>query len=425
MSRLGTRFDHPATEAVRAVDTALNALFEANLWSMPAGELCDVVIALERAGRRLDAARVAATAQAETARVAEHQGATSLPALLRARADVPPGLTRARLRLHTALRTRPTTAAAFRAGAISLHAATAVCTALDQLPAAVPAALYDRVEHLLVQVAEDDGTQAVAHHAAHITHRFAPDELARRETTDAARNRFTLRLRHDGGIAFTGALGAEAAAGVLPVLNAFAAPRPATDTTPDLRDTDQRYADAFTRICALAATTAPTVRGEPPHLAVTISLDALQDRLHASPGLLPTGAVLSAQAARRLACDAAIIPLILGSAGEPVDIGRATRTWPQPIRRAIEIRDRGCTMPGCDRPTAWCDIHHATHWADGGPTSVDNGVLLCARHHTIVHNDGWTIHLTNHQPWYTPPPWIDPSRTPRLHTRFTTYAADP
>ena len=159
---------------------------------------------------------------------------------------------------------------------------------------------------------------------------------------------------------------------------------------------------------------------------MTVSLDALQQKLHTAPGLLPTGAVISAATARRLACDADLIPVALGSHGEPLDIGRASRIWPASIRRAIETRDRGCSMPGCDRPPAWCDLHHAERqWADGGETSVANGVLRCERHHTIVHHQGWRIRIVDGLPWFIPPSWLDASQTPRLHSRFKTRSLDP
>jgi hypothetical protein len=81
-------------------------------------------------------------------------------------------------------------------------------------------------------------------------------------------------------------------------------------------------------------------------------------------------------------------------------------------------------MPGCDRPPTWCDVHHRKHWADGGRTCADNGVLLCERHHTLVHQDGWLIEIVGGLPWFTPPAWIDAHRTPRLHSRFKTRQLD-
>jgi hypothetical protein len=163
----------------------------------------------------------------------------------------------------------------------------------------------------------------------------------------------------------------------------------------------------------------------PPHVSETVSLESLRGEAGAPPGLLGHGAPISATLARRLACDAKIIPIVLGSGSEPLDVGRATRVWPAAIRRAIEARDQGCAMPGCDRPAAWCDIHHRKHWARGGETCADNGVLLCERHHTLVHHDGWHIDLKDGKPWFIPPRWIDPRQTPRLHTRYKTRNLDP
>ncbi len=426
MSRSGVTFDHPAAEAVAGMAACLDALAAANVWSLPAGELAGLLVDVEVVARRLDAARVSLAAQAELSRVAEHEGATSLAALLRARADVAPGLTKTRLRLHAGLCALPVTREAFADGRISQPGATAVCAAMESLPAGLPARFTAPVERLLVDIAAEEGTVAVSRRAAEIVHRFAPDELARREARAAERDRFRLVLRHDGGVSFTGSYGVEAAAHILPVLNAYALPDPTVDGVPDLRDADARYAEAFVRVCQAAAADPNAARrnGELPHVNVTISLESLRGELCQLPGVLDHGAVLSAEATRRLACDAKVIPIVLGSAGEPLDVGRATRCWPLAVRRAIEARDQGCAMPGCDRPPAWCDIHHRKHWADGGHTCADNGVLLCGRHHAIVHRDGWLIELVDGKPWFIPPAWIDARRAPRLHSRFKTRQLD-
>ena len=96
------------------------------------------------------------------------------------------------------------------------------------------------------------------------------------------------------------------------------------------------------------------------------------------------GAVITPEAARRIACDATITR-IAAEDGRVLDVGRITRTIPSRIRRALVARDRGCTHPGCDRLHRWCDAHHVIHWADGGPTSLDNLHLLCRLHHRMAH----------------------------------------
>jgi 5-methylcytosine-specific restriction protein A len=103
------------------------------------------------------------------------------------------------------------------------------------------------------------------------------------------------------------------------------------------------------------------------------------------------GEPVGAETARRLACDAGIVPAVLGSAGEPLDIGRLTRTVPTGMRRALHLRDRGCRFPGCDRPGHRCDAHHLRHWSRGGATSMQNLVLVCPFHHWLIHEGGWRV----------------------------------
>jgi hypothetical protein len=99
-----------------------------------------------------------------------------------------------------------------------------------------------------------------------------------------------------------------------------------------------------------------------------------------------------------VACDADAYRVVLGAKGEVLDVGRQTNRWPVAIRRAITVRDRGCVFPACDRPPSWTDIHHCTPWSDGGSTSADNGVLLCRRHHSFVHQHNWRVALERGKP---------------------------
>jgi hypothetical protein len=97
------------------------------------------------------------------------------------------------------------------------------------------------------------------------------------------------------------------------------------------------------------------------------------------------GRPITASDARRLACDCAIIPAVLGSTGDVLDVGTKTRVWPTAIARAIALRDRTCRHVDCDAPPEYCDIYHIRHWADGGPTAYHNGILTCRHHHTLIH----------------------------------------
>ena len=109
---------------------------------------------------------------------------------------------------------------------------------------------------------------------------------------------------------------------------------------------------------------------------------------------LEDGPALALDTARRLACDASIVGIVEGEDGDPLDIGRKTRSIPLAISRALKARDRGCRFPGCDR-TRFCDGHHIAHWANGGETKLDNLVTLCGYHHRLVHEGGYGVRRTD------------------------------
>ncbi|WP_081902028.1 HNH endonuclease signature motif containing protein [Lentzea aerocolonigenes] len=125
------------------------------------------------------------------------------------------------------------------------------------------------------------------------------------------------------------------------------------------------------------------------------------------------GDALAELQVRELACNAGIIPMVLGGAGQPLNVGRKTRTFPAAIRRTLVTRDRGCAFPGCGRPPRQCDAHHIKHWANGGDTSVDNAVLLCRHHHTLIHQSEWEVGMVNGIPTFYAPAWLDPQQRPR------------
>ncbi|MFD0820970.1 HNH endonuclease signature motif containing protein, partial [Micromonospora zhanjiangensis] len=130
--------------------------------------------------------------------------------------------------------------------------------------------------------------------------------------------------------------------------------------------------------------------------------------------VLDTGEAITAAAARRLACDAGIVPAVLAGAGQVLDLGRQRRLFSGPLRRALVLRDGGCAFPGCDRPPRWTDGHHIVHWADGGETSLANAVLLCRYHHRVVHRGEWQVRLgADGLPEFLPPAWLDQTRRPR------------
>jgi hypothetical protein len=176
----------------------------------------------------------------------------------------------------------------------------------------------------------------------------------------------------------------------------------------DERTPAQRRADALGEICRqwLDRTDRPSVAGERPHLTVTVPVETLGGRRTPRAGgaeLDHTGPVGS-ELVRELACDSAVMRVVMSGRSEPLDVGRRTPVIPPAMRRAVIARDRSCRFPGCERPHTWCDAHHVTHWADGGSTAAENLVLLCRPHHRLVHRrGGFTLDLVEGVPVFRRP----------------------
>lgn len=172
---------------------------------------------------------------------------------------------------------------------------------------------------------------------------------------------------------------------------------PSTGLSPDEHENltyQQRLGRAFSTLIEHIPTEGyATTGGTPAAVTITMHVTALRDGLAAKVAVLGTGATMSAGAARRLACEHGIIPAVLGGSSLPLDYGRTRRLFSATQRHALTVRDRGCAFPGCDRPPAWCESHHIVPFSRGGTTDARDGVLLCARHHHLVHDDGWDVRL--------------------------------
>ncbi|HEX9229754.1 MAG TPA: DUF222 domain-containing protein, partial [Arthrobacter sp.] len=206
------------------------------------------------------------------------------------------------------------------------------------------------------------------------------------------------------GTAATGTIGA--AAGETAAADPSAADGSAGPGIPlDLRSQPQKRLDGLVGACkvALASDTLPATGGLRPQVMVTIDYQDLLARLNSQDmsntgntgntgTMLFTGPV-TASTVRKIACDADIIPVLLGGEGRILDIGRASRVFPPHIRKALTARDQGCAFPGCTIPAPWCEAHHITYWSRSGTTGTDNGVMLCSHHHHLIHKEQWTIHV--------------------------------
>ncbi len=137
-------------------------------------------------------------------------------------------------------------------------------------------------------------------------------------------------------------------------------------------------------------------------VSVLIDLDALRQSTDAT-GFTDAGIELPSEVVRNLACDAQLIPIILGGPGGSPDVGRARRTVPLGLRRSLIARDLHCQWHGCNQPPSRCDAHHVIHWANGGPTNLDNLVLLCHRHHHQLHEHGYQMIRQPDSSWHAVP----------------------
>ncbi|GAA3462942.1 hypothetical protein J2S66_003357 [Saccharothrix longispora] len=280
---------------------------------------------------------------------------------------------------------------------------------LTELARAISLRLPDGSEEILVEAARSVEPKAVRQLADRIRDRAEQDRVDEVDEP-AADPGDVLHLRDlpGGRLEFFGELSAETGARFTAMLEPLAAPRPDGP-----RDAARRRGEAFADLISLASrsTDLPSEAGERPHISVTIDHDTL--RRGVGHALLDGDRHLSAAQARRIACDAKILPVVLGGDSEVLDLGRAKRTVSVAQRRALHARDRGCAFPGCHRPPKWCDAHHVRHWADGGSTDLSNLVLLCRTHHSLIHHSQWHITTTGGTPTFIPPRHIDPAQRPR------------
>ncbi|MGW6172064.1 DUF222 domain-containing protein [Arthrobacter sp. NPDC055138] len=174
--------------------------------------------------------------------------------------------------------------------------------------------------------------------------------------------------------------------------------------------------------CRIALNTdkLPDSGGHRTQVMVTTGYEQLAGLLSGGGNAVFNGPI-SAKTARRMACDADIIPAILGTKGEVLDLGRSQRFFNRAIRRALLIRDKGCAFPGCTMPAFWTEAHHIVPWWAGGRTDVNNGVCLCGLHHDLIEQGNWEINVLDGIPWFTPPAYIDPHRRLLRNTYWQTH----
>ncbi|MFM6849635.1 MAG: DUF222 domain-containing protein [Terrabacter sp.] len=283
-------------------------------------------------------------------------------------------------------------------------------------PVADPDDLHTAIDDLTAQAAvlrPEELARLARHHTEQVRPPRDEDNLdhGRRQ----ARGLWFTPPTKTGMVGLRGMLDPEGAAILKAAIDPLSAPRPEKDErghtlAPDERTPARRRMDALLTIVQRGVAAA---RGVPvtdkAKVVVLIDYDTLVHDLDEATdgsgsgaggragrgtGTTLTGDVLSPSVVRRMACDAGIIPVVLGRDGAPLDVGYRGRLFTYSQRLALIARDRGCSFTGCTVPATWCDAHHVLPWQRGGKTDLTNAALLCRHHHTHVHQHDLTATVT-------------------------------
>jgi hypothetical protein len=393
-----------AVDAVSELRSAIDELRAEVLTELPDARIEEDFGELQRAVDLLEAERLRRLAEIDRRRLFERDGHLSAATWLARVFRMGWGAAKDSVRLARALEDMPGTREALEDGDVPMSAVRVLVGAREGDPDAFAEAEADLVTAARIHASGDLRRVAAYWRQAVEDRRYD----AGGERTYANR-RLHASVTLLGMVRVDGDLDPETGETLLTALRAVldAETRSGDGAPSHGRTAAQRRADALGEICRqwLDSTGRPTVAGERPHLTVTVPIEALAGMTAAhpsvarEPGPRPTAAMdhvgpVPSGTARRVACDASIRRVVLSARSEPLDVGRRTPVVPPAMRRAVVLRDGACRFPGCDRPHTWCDAHHVVHWADGGRTALPNLLLLCRRHHRLVHRpDGFRLGL--------------------------------
>lgn len=391
---------------LRATDrltACLDALAEVDPVGLPDCDLAQLVQQLSRAEARVKALRLRVVAAADRARTGVRAGAASTAAWAAGLVNADHRTSQRDVALATGLAELSQTGAALGAGRISAEHATVITHAHSQLPDHLSAGEREVVEKHLITQAETLSPQRLRKAARRAVEAVMPDPAAvdahedsvlrDEETRARAATRLTLHDNGDGTI--TGHFTVPMLHGSLlqKVLEAMTAPRRARLGASEAqtgvsarRDWAHARGLAFCELLEHVPTDHLSPRTAA-QIVVTIDEATLRDGLRAAG--LDTGDSLSAGEARRLACNAGILPAVLGGESRVLDLGRSRRLFSSAQGIAVGLRHDSCAADGCERPFAWCELHHLTPWSHGGRTDLKDAVPLCHFHHQRIHDTGF------------------------------------
>jgi len=421
-----------ADPALALLTAAVDGLQNLNLTAPSDEQLLDVLRELEAQKRRLAAVDHALIAEIEARGVARERGCAKSADLLVAVLRIAPGDANTRVRAATELGPRRSltgaalpplfaaAAAASTQGVISPAHARVITNTITKLPAAVAVEHDTSIEAFLVEQATQHNPRTLKVIARRLLDTLHPDGTLATEHDRHRHRHLTIQQRPDGSGQVTGELDAICTEALLTVLDTLARPTPAEDGQPDRRTAAQRRHDGLrdSLLTLIRSDQLPACGGVSTTILLTLTADQLQTRT----GLVRTGhgALISTTQALTLLGDAQIQPIALGTLKQITAYGHTHRIFTQNQRLAMTARDQGCSFPGCTVPPPGAKPTTSPTTASPGTPASTTGTLLCGHHHREHHKLGWKCHITNGIPHWTPPPWTDPTQTPRRN-----HAHDP
>ncbi len=438
--------DHPLAHALVIALSALVPVVDPvaiKVWQLGEDQFLTTMLTLQHVEAATAAAKLQLLGAMEERQVTQHATALTTAAWLNGTTASSMAAANREVALAKGLHHRfPTIVTAMAAGAVSGEQTAAIVGVLKKLPESLSTERVQAAEKTMIGFAAEHGPKGLRDLAQHLLEVIAPEiaeaaEGARLDAQDrAARKNQYLRLRDDGegSTVITGKLPAADGDALRAVVDAIANSAKASAATSESTEPapgfDARRAQALMTLVHShqAGGTGPRNGGDRPRVTVVVNWDDLLRGVRGAT-LSASGTRISAAEARFLACDADILPAVMGSDSQLLDLGRSTRLFAGDLRQAIALRDRGCVFPGCHREPRDCDAHHLKPWHQGGSTSYDNAALVCPTHHRLVEPDPHADRATEHTRWHMrmsrdgipeviPPSINDQHRQPQRHKRF-------
>ena len=382
--------------------SAVEMLRSESLADLPDARIEEDFTELHRCVEQLEVERLRRLVEIERRRLFERDGHLSAASWLVSTFKVAWGIAREHVSLARSLDEMPIARAALEDGELSLSSARVLATARQSASDAFARAEETLVDAARVHTVNDLHRVAAYWRDAAVRERaLAGDESAAERQTLHASKTFLGRVRADAD------LNAETGELLLTALNAVLSSEARSRESgendgADERSPSERRADALGEILRqwLDLAERPGVGGERPHVTLTVGVETLKGLSASICELEHTGPVPT-QTAETLLCDCSIARVVLSGRSEPLDVGRRTSVPSPSLRRAVIVRDRHCRFPGCDRPPSWCDAHHVVHWTKGGATALQNLILLCRRHHRLIHHGRFRVEMVDAKPVFS------------------------